>query len=153
MQVNQKKPVSEILESYAQCSKFDPNRADHLIPLIRHHQATKNWPVAYMISKYAFETYDNKNPFPKSSLFIDKMPYEWGFADLHSVSSYYMQKPAEAKKAYSRVKRALNAGIVPPEHTQRLLKNEEWFGKMKLPAQPVRKSNHQKPKKKRKKRR
>ena len=153
MQVNQKKPVSEIVESFAQCSKFDPNRGDHLIPLIRHHQSTKNWPMAYMISKYAFETFNNKNPFPKSSLFIDKMPYEWGFADLHSVSSYYMQKPAEAKKAYSIVKRALNAGMVSPEHTERLLKNEEWFSKMKIPVQPVRKSNHKKPKKKRKKRR
>jgi glycosyltransferase involved in cell wall biosynthesis len=151
MKANQAKPVEEVLEAYAQCSKFDPNRAEHLIPLIRHHQAQKNWPIAYALSRHAFE-FARNNPFPKSSLFIDKMPYDWGVADLHSVSCYYMRKPAEAKKAYSIVKRAISNGLVPENQVNRLLENEKWFSQMETPK-PNRNTNQQRPKKKRKKRR
>ena len=151
MKANQQKPLEEILEAYAQCSKFDPNRSEHLLPLIRHHQATKNWPMAYAISKYAFEN-ASKNPFPKSSLFIDKMPYDWGVADLHSVSCYYMRKSVEAKKAYQQVKNAINKGLVPEGQVARLKENEKWFSQMETPK-PTGNSNQQRPKKKRKKRR
>jgi glycosyltransferase involved in cell wall biosynthesis len=151
MKANQQKPLTEILEAYAQCSKYDLNRAEHLMPLIRHHQGTKNWPMAYMISKYAFDNLNN-NPFPKSSLFIDKMPYDWGIADLHSVSCYYMQKPTEAKKAYQHVKRALSLGLIPEGQIARITENEKWYNQMQPEVKPNRNTNQQRPKKKRKKR-
>ena len=152
MKANQQKPVGEVLEANAQCSKFDPKRAEHLIPLIRHHQSTRNWPMSYALTKYAFDMCGT-NPFPGSSLFIDKHVYEWQIFDLHSVSCYYMRKLPEMKKAYSKVKSAIARGLVPQGQIERLKQNEDWFNKLEQSTPTKKNTNNQRPKKKRKKRR
>lgn len=128
MKVNQKKPIPEVLEAYAQCSKYDINRCEHLIPLTRHHQACGNWPMAYMISKYCYDNH-KKNPFPKSSLFIEKNIYNWIILDLHCIAAYYMKKYGEARQCYNKLRKAINKGIVPESEHDRITANEKWYTK------------------------
>lgn len=128
MKANQKKPTAEILHSYMEASKFDPSRAEHLMPVIRHYQGTKNYPIAYMMSKYCMDTC-SKNPFPRSSLFIDSNVYDWQLLDLHTVNSYYMSKFGEARSTYNKLRKAINKGLVPPDQAERIKQNEKWYTK------------------------
>jgi glycosyltransferase involved in cell wall biosynthesis len=128
-QAAQRKPISEVLESYMQCSKFDANRCEHYLPIIKHHQATGNWPTAYAISKFCCERYGGKNPFPKSSLFVDNSTYDWVLYDLHSMSAYYMGKYAESRTVYNKLRKAINKGLVPEHETKRILDNQKWYTK------------------------
>jgi len=128
-QAAQRKPISEVLESYAQCSKFDANRCEHYLPIIKHHQATGNWPTAYAISKFCVERYGGKNPFPKSSLFVDNSTYDWVLYDLHSMSAYYMGKYAESRTVYNKLRKAINKGLVPEHETKRMIDNQKWYTK------------------------
>ena len=128
MQANQKKLISEVLHSYQECCKYDTNRCEHLMPVIRHHQSTRNYPMAYMISKYCLDNC-SKNPFPKSTLFIDNQVYDWQILDLHCVNAYYMGKHGEARSAYNKLRKAINKGLVPEAHVKRIKDNEQWYTK------------------------
>ena len=128
MKANQNKPVHEVMEAYAYCSRFDYRRAEHLIPIIRYWQGQQNWPMAYSLSKYVFDNC-SKNPFPTSSLFIDKGTYDWMCLDLHCISAYYMGKLPEAKKIYNKLRKAINKGLVPESEHQRIIANDKWYTK------------------------
>ena len=128
MQANQQKLVSEVLMSYSDAAKYDPNRAEHFMPIIRHYASTKNWPIAYMHSKHCMDTCQ-KNPFPKSTLFIEDSVYDWQLYDLHCVNAYWMGKYGEARSAYNKLRKAVNKGLVPAQHVQRIKDNEKWYTK------------------------
>ena len=129
MKANQQKPAEEILEAYAQCSKFDPNRCEHYMPIVKHHQATGNWPYSYILSKFLYDNYSGKNPFPRSSLFIDKAVYDWQILDLHCIGAYWMGKHAEARSCYNKLRKACNKGLVPEAEVKRIIANQEWYTK------------------------
>jgi len=126
MRSNQGKPVNEIMEAYAYCSRFDYRRAEHFIPIIRYYQGLQNWPMAYSLSKYVIDNC-SKNPFPTSSLFIDKATYDWQCLDLHCISAFYMGKLPEAKKIYNKLRKAINAGLVPESEHKRIIDNDKWY--------------------------
>ena len=98
------------------------------MPVIRHYQGTRNYPIAYMMSKYCIDNC-SKNPFPKSSLFIDNNVYDWQLLDLHCVNAYYMRKYGEARSTYNKLRKAINKGLVPPDQADRIKKNEKWYTK------------------------
>ena len=125
---NQKKPIPEILDSYMQCSKYDPNRCEHLLPIARHYQGSKNYHTSYMISKYCFDNF-KKNPFPKSTLFIDNQVYDWQIYDLHSVNCYYTGRFGEARTAYNKLRKAISKDLVPIEQAKRIKSQEKWYTK------------------------
>lgn len=125
---NQKKPVPEILDAYLEAGKYDRNRCEHLIPVIRHYQSTKNYPIAYMMSKYCIDNH-SKNPFPKSSLFIDNNVYDWQLYDIHCVNAYYMGKYGESRTTYNKLRKAINKGVVPESQIERIKANEKWYTK------------------------
>jgi glycosyltransferase involved in cell wall biosynthesis len=127
-QANQKKPIPEILDSYLKCGKYDPNRCEHLLPVARHHQGTQNYHVSYMISKYCFDNF-KKNPFPKSTLFIDAACYDWQIYDLHSVNCYYTGRYGEARTAYNKLRKAISKDLVPVEQAKRIKSQEKWYTK------------------------
>ena len=128
MRANQGKPVTEIMEAYAVCCKFDWRRAEHFIPIIRHWQAELNWPMAYSVSKYVMDNC-SKNPFPASSLFVDKGTYDWVILDVHCISAFYMGKMGEAKKTYNKLRKAINKGLVPEHEHARIIANDKWYKK------------------------
>jgi len=127
-QANQKKPIHEILDSYLNCSKYDPNRCEHLLPVARHHQGTQNYHTSYMITKYCFDNY-KKNPFPKSTLFIDAACYDWQIYDLHSVNCFYTGRFAESRTAYNKLRKAISKDLVPIEQAKRIKNQEKWYTK------------------------
>ena len=128
MKQNQGKPASEILMSYMDCGQYDLNRCEHLIPVIKNYQATKNWQMSYLFSKHCYDNH-KKNPFPKSTLFINNACYDWQILDLHCVNAFYMQKFAEAKSCYNKLLKACNKGLVPEHEVKRIKANQKWYTK------------------------
>ncbi len=126
-----KAKTSEVLHEYTECSRFDKNRAEHYLPVIRHWQSIKNYPVSYMYTKYCIENH-KKSPFPKSTLFINNSVYDWEVLDLHCVNAYWMGKFDEAKTTYNKLRKAINNGLVSPQHVQRILDNEKWYTKQHI---------------------
>ena len=125
----QNKPISEVIDAYTQCSKYDCGRGEHYLPVIKYHQSKGNWPTAYIISKFCYEKYAGKNPFPKSSLFIEKSTYDWAFFDLHCLSAYYVGRMAEARSCYNKLRKAINKGLVSEADSARIKKQEKWYSK------------------------
>ena len=81
-----------------------------------------------MYTKYCIENH-KKSPFPKSTLFINNSVYDWELLDLHCVNAYWMGKFDEAKSTYNKLRKAINSGLVSPQHVQRILDNEKWYSK------------------------
>jgi len=126
MKRNQQKPISEVLEAFALCSKFDRGRCEHLIPSIRHYQQQQNWMQAYIISKYCYDNF-KASPFPKSSLFIEQNVYDWVITDLHCISAFYMNKKQEAKSVYNKLRKKINEDKVPKDQHKRIIDNQKWY--------------------------
>ena len=118
-------PEEEWLNEYAKCSKYDKNRAEHFIPIISYYHQNQNWPMAYAISKYAWDHCSN-NPYPKSEMFIDNSIYAWKLLDLHLISVNYMQKGYELQKLYMEMNSRIKRGIVPQDQINRLINNNKY---------------------------
>jgi glycosyltransferase involved in cell wall biosynthesis len=119
-------PVPEILESYRICGKANIYRAEHLIPLILHYHAAKEFDVAYMYSSHAMK-FAGKSPFPQSSLFIDPGIYLWKIYDLHTLSCYYSGRREEGIETFKKLWKALEKGEVPQSEVPRLTENRKFF--------------------------
>jgi len=118
-------PAEEVMESYAECSKYDRNRCEHLMPIIQHYQNKKNWPMAYAISKYAWD-HCSTHPYPKSTTFIDNDVYVWKLLDLHLISLNNMDKRYELQKCFTAMNDKIKEGVVPKNHVNRLLNNNKY---------------------------
>ena len=81
-----------------------------------------------MITKYCFDNY-KKNPFPKSTLFIDAAVYDWQIYDLHSVNCYYTGRFREARTAYNKLRKAISKDLVPKAQADRIKSQERWYTK------------------------
>ena len=128
MKARQNKPIGEVLGAYMECNRYDLNRCDHLLPIMRHYQAQRDYVGSYMISKYCYDTF-KKNPFPKSTLFIDNTIYDWQILDIHCVNLYYLGKFAEARSVYNKLRKQVNKGLVPTEHAKRIVDGANWYTK------------------------
>ena len=123
-----KHPTHEVLAAYMECNRYDRNRCCHLMPIMRHYQGTKDYLASYMISKYCYDNF-KKNPFPKSTLFLDDQIYNWQILDVHCVNLYYLGKYAEARTVYNKLRKQVNKGLVPPEHAKRIVDGAKWYTK------------------------
>lgn len=131
MKMNQQKPAGEILKAYLDCGQYDINRCEHLIPVIKQYQASKNWQLSYLFSKHCYDNH-KKSPFPKSTLFISNDCYDWQILDLHCVNAFYMRKYSEAKSAYNKLIKACNKGLVPESEVKRIKENQKWYTKKSI---------------------
>jgi glycosyltransferase involved in cell wall biosynthesis len=122
-------PEDEVLREFNRCANYDLARGEHFIPIIRHYHAKKEWHSAYILSQYCFKKYHKKNPYPSRSLFIDPSVYDWKFADLHSISAYYMQSIPESRKAMNQATNAITKGLVQDPDKTRIKGNLKFFKK------------------------
>ena len=117
-------PVEEVMEAFAECSKYDYSRCEHFIPIISHYQRKQNWPMAYAIGKYAWENCSTY-PYPKSSLFLDKSLYDWRLLDVHTISVSNLNKKYELIKLMSEINRLIENGTIPKSEHNRLINNNK----------------------------
>jgi glycosyltransferase involved in cell wall biosynthesis len=120
-----KYPDEEVMDAFGDCSKYDKNRAEHFMPMISYYHRKKNWPMAYAISKYAWDHCSN-NPYPKSISFIDNSVYDWKLLDLHLISLNNMDKRYELQKCFMEMNTKIKNGVVPEDQIQRLLNNNQF---------------------------
>jgi glycosyltransferase involved in cell wall biosynthesis len=119
-------PVLEILEAYRKCGKANPYRVEHLIPIIIHYHANKEFDSAYVYSSHAMK-FSGKSPFPQSSLFIDASIYDWKVYDLHTISCWYSNRKQEGIDAFKKLWKAVQDGKVPQHEIPRITENKKWF--------------------------
>lgn len=125
-----KYPTSEIIEDYLKIGKTNIFRCEHLIPIIMHYQAIKEFDIAYIFSSHAMK-YAGKNPFPKATLFIDKNTYNWKIFDLHCLSCFYSGRKEEGEQAFRKLLKAKEKGLIPQTELARIEQNRQWFIKAK----------------------
>ena len=122
-------PLEEVIDAFAECSKYDINRCEHLIPIIRYYQKKQNWPMAYAVGNYAMSNC-SKYPYPKSSLFLDKSIYDWKLLDLHTISVSKMNKKYELAGCIKEINKLIQENIIPVNEHSRLLQNNEIHKKI-----------------------
>ena len=131
MKAHLQTPVGEVVHEFLKASKYDSNRCEHIIPVIKQYQSTKDYTISYMHSKFCMDNYQ-KNPFPKSTLFIDNSIYDWVLLDLHCVNCYWIGKYDEAKSTYNKLRKQINKGVIPEDQITRIKENEKWYNKKHL---------------------
>lgn len=117
-------PMHEVLESYLKCIKINPNRAEHLIPIIEYYQSINNYHVAYIYSSYAMN-FAGKPPI-NSSLFINESVYDWKIYDLHNLSCWWSGRIDEAKKVFIKLWDQVEKGLVSDDQIHRLTDNKKF---------------------------
>ncbi len=114
----------EVLDAYAECAKYDPNRCEHFIHIIRYYQSKKNWPMAYAIGHYAMENC-SKYPYPHSTLFLDKQIYDWKLLDLHIISVSNLNKRYELGRYVKKINELIANNVIPASEHKRLIMNNK----------------------------
>lgn len=120
------RPQHEVIESFLKCGKFNRWRIEHLLPLIQHYHSIKEYDIAYILGLRAIQC-DGKLPSPHSSLFIDYATYQWKVFDLHSLSCWYSGRRDEGIRAFKRVLKAMDKGLIPETHHARIRENKKFF--------------------------
>jgi len=119
-------PTHEVIESYRACGKANIHRAEHLIPIILHYHAIKEFDTAYIYSSHAMK-FAGKLPMPNSALFIDAPIYLWKIYDLHSLSCYYSGRRPESQDVFKKLwKLVEKGGVVPQWEIPRLTENKKY---------------------------
>jgi glycosyltransferase involved in cell wall biosynthesis len=89
----------ELLKAYA----IDPLRGEPIKAIIDYYLQMGEYQMAYLYSKFAKETFHNKNPYPKRLLFLDESLYTWKFLEVYSGACFYTRRMEEAKKSYQEI--------------------------------------------------
>ena len=119
-------PEQEIIESFLKCGKYNIHRIEHLIPIMSYYQDKKEFDIAYVYGNRAVQC-EGRIPLPHSTLFIDHAVYTWRVYDIHSLNCWYSGRREEGTKYFKRLWKAVEKGIVPVEHHERLRENKKFF--------------------------
>lgn len=117
--------VQQCLKAYA----FDPLRGESIKTIIDHYLQVSEWSLAYLYTKFAYENFHGKNPFPTRLLFVDESLYVWRFAEAHAAAAFYCGKKEEAKNAYDSILNAIktNPGSFSQDDLNKINQNAQFF--------------------------
>lgn len=117
--------MQQCLKAYA----VDPLRGESIKIIIDYYLQMGEWHLAYLYTKFAYENFHGKNPYPKKLLFVDESLYVWRFAEAHAASCYYTGRLHDAKNTYSEILKAVktNPGSFTPEDLQKIEMNGQFF--------------------------
>ena len=117
--------LQQCLKAYA----VDPLRGESIKTIIDYYLQVGEWHLAYLYTKFAYENFHNKNPYPKKLLFVDESLYNWKFAEGHAAACFYTGRTDEAKKVYGEILKAVktNPGSFTPEDLQKIEMNGQFF--------------------------
>lgn len=100
--------LQQCLKAYA----VDPARGESIKTIIDYYLQVSEWNLAYLYTKFAYETFHGKNPYPNRLLFVDEALYVWKFAESHAAACFYTGRQDEAKKTFTEV---INASKTNPK--------------------------------------
>jgi glycosyltransferase involved in cell wall biosynthesis len=117
--------LQQCLKAYA----IDPLRGESIKTIIDYYLQMGEWHLAYLYTKFGYENFHGKNPYPKKLLFVDESLYNWKFAEAHSASCFYTGRADEAKKTYSEILKAVKTSpnSFTPEDLQKIEMNGQFF--------------------------
>lgn len=94
--------LQQCLKAYA----VDPLRGESIKTIIDYYLQMSEWHLAYLYTKFAYENFHNKNPYPNRLLFVDESLYVWKFAEAHAAASFYTGRVDESKKVFDEILKA-----------------------------------------------
>jgi hypothetical protein len=117
--------MRQCLKAYA----VDPLRGESIKIIIDYYLQMGEWHLAYLYTKFGYENFHGKNPYPKKLLFVDESLYVWRFAEAHAASCYYTGRLHDAKNTYSEILKAVkaNPGSFTPEDLAKIEANGQFF--------------------------
>jgi tetratricopeptide (TPR) repeat protein len=102
--------INEVIYSYLKCTKENPYRIEHFIPIINHYISIEDYHTAYVYSSYAVR-FAGKNP-EYTTLLIDSSVYNWRIYDLHNITSWWSGRIDEAKETFVKLWEQVEKGLV-----------------------------------------
>jgi len=117
-------PTHEVINDYFMCMKENPNRAEHLIPIIEYYHSIGDYDISYIYSSYAMR-FAGKTP-ENTSLFIDYPVYNWRIYDLHNLSCWWSGRQEEAKETFKLLWTQVEKGLVDEKQIPRLIGNKKF---------------------------
>ena len=117
--------MQQCLKAYA----VDPLRGESIKTIIDYYLQMGEWHLAYLYTKFGYENFHGKNPYPKKLLFVDESLYVWKFAEAHAATCFYTGRTDEAKKVYTQILAAVksNPGSFTPDDLQKIEMNGQFF--------------------------
>lgn len=117
--------MQQCLKAYA----IEPLRGESIKTIIDHYLQMGEWNLAYLYTKFAYENFHGKNPYPTRLLFVDESLYVWRFAEAHAAASFYCGFKNEAQLAYNEIVKSTktNPGSFTPEDLQKIEMNGQFF--------------------------
>lgn len=117
--------MQQCLKAYA----VDPLRGESIKIIIDYYLQMGEWHLAYLYTKFAYENFHGRNPYPKKLLFVDESLYIWKFAEVHAATCFYTGRTDEARKVYGEILKAVktNPGSFTPEDLQKIEMNGQFF--------------------------
>ena len=117
--------MQQCLKAYA----VEPLRGESIKLIIDYYLQMSEWNLAYLYTKFAYENFHNKNPYPTRLLFVEEALYLWKFAEAHSASCFYTGRKDEAKLVYEEILKAVknNPGSFSQDDLNKINANAQFF--------------------------
>lgn len=117
--------MQQCLKAYA----IDPLRGESIKTIVDYYLQMGEWHLAYLYTKFGYETFHGKNPYPKKLLFVDESLYNWKFAEAHAAACFYTGRADEARKVYNDILKAVKTSpnSFTPDDLQKIEMNGQFF--------------------------
>lgn len=117
--------MQQCLKAYA----VDPLRGESIKIIIDYYLQMGEWNLAYLYTKFGYENFHNKNPYPTRLLFVEEALYTWKFAEAHAASCFYTGRKDEAKKVYEQMVALTktNPGAFSQDDLNKINTNAQFF--------------------------
>jgi len=117
--------MQQCLKAYA----IDPLRGESIKLIIDYYLQMGEWHLAYLYTKFGYENFHNKNPYPTRLLFVEEALYTWKFAEAHAASCFYTGRKDEAKKVYEQMVALTktNPGAFSQDDLNKINTNAQFF--------------------------
>ena len=119
-----------LLEAY----KHDNMRGEGFKYIIQYYQREKKWHNSLIFTKFCYDEFHGKSPYPKRILFIEEALYEWKFLEMHIGSLFYNRRIKEAQKLCIELEEIMNGKIhlFTKEDVVRVKKNINHIKSIKI---------------------
>jgi glycosyltransferase involved in cell wall biosynthesis len=117
--------LQQCLKAYA----IDPLRGESIKTIVDYYLQMGEWHLGYLYTKFGYENFHGKNPYPKKLLFVDESLYIWKFAEAHAATCFYTGRTDEARKVYGEILKAIksNPTAFTPDDLQKIEMNGQFF--------------------------
>lgn len=126
---NLEEPWNLTMQQCLKAYSVDPLRGESIKTIIDYYLQMGEWNLAYLYTKFAYENFHGKNPYPTRLLFVEEALYNWRFAEVHAAASFYTNRKEEARQVYQEILRVIktNPGSFTPDDLNKINSNAQFF--------------------------